>query len=150
MIGPGGLLLVVPHLFADPVSLLLVGLQKSRELNWDVKNIFAGSHTDHRWRCSNIISKNNITNNIISKNSIIVSNIIITINENNIHIIIIIIIINQKTPRTTSSTTTSWSSTTTFMMWTKSSFSLSLPAHFKIRMLPTHVHAPHFFKSTAK
>ncbi len=29
MIGPGGLLLVVPHLFAVPVSVLLVGLQKS-------------------------------------------------------------------------------------------------------------------------
>jgi hypothetical protein len=28
MIGPGGLLLVVPHLFAVPVSVLLVGLQK--------------------------------------------------------------------------------------------------------------------------
>ncbi len=29
MIGPGGLLLVVPHLFAFPVLVLLVGLQKS-------------------------------------------------------------------------------------------------------------------------
>jgi hypothetical protein len=63
-------------------------------------------------------------NNIITKNSIIV-------------------IINQKTPRTTSSTTT-------FMTRTKSSFSLSLPAHFKIRMLPTHVHGLHSFKSTTK
>jgi hypothetical protein len=52
MIGPGGLLLVVPHLFALPVSVLLVGLQKSTELNLDVKNIFSGSHTQHRWRCS--------------------------------------------------------------------------------------------------
>jgi hypothetical protein len=76
---------------------------------------------------NNIITNNedinNITN-IISKNSIIV-------------------IINQKTPRTTSSTTT-------FMTRTKSSFSLSLPAHFKIRMLPTHVHGLHSFKSTTK
>jgi hypothetical protein len=30
MIGPGGLLLVVPHLFAVPVSVLWVGLQKSK------------------------------------------------------------------------------------------------------------------------
>jgi hypothetical protein len=29
MIGPGGLLLLVPHLFAVPVSVLWVGLQKS-------------------------------------------------------------------------------------------------------------------------
>jgi hypothetical protein len=36
------------------------------------------------------------------------------------------------------------------MTRTKSSFSLSLPAHFKIHMLPTYVHAPHSFKSTAK
>jgi hypothetical protein len=26
MIGPGGLVLVVPHVYADPVSVLLVGL----------------------------------------------------------------------------------------------------------------------------
>ncbi len=42
MIGPCGLLLVVSHLFAIPVSVLLVGLQKSTQLNLDVKNIFAG------------------------------------------------------------------------------------------------------------
>jgi hypothetical protein len=28
MIGPGGLLIVVPHVYAIPVSVLLVGLQK--------------------------------------------------------------------------------------------------------------------------
>jgi hypothetical protein len=44
MIGPGGLVLVVPHLFAVPISVLWVGLQKSKYLNLDVKNIFAGSH----------------------------------------------------------------------------------------------------------
>jgi hypothetical protein len=38
MIGPGGLLLVVPHLFAVLVSVLLVGLQASVQLNLDVKN----------------------------------------------------------------------------------------------------------------
>jgi hypothetical protein len=48
MIGPGGLLLVVPHLFVVPVWVLSVGLQKSTELNLDVKNIFAGSHNEHR------------------------------------------------------------------------------------------------------
>jgi len=31
LIGPGGLLLVVPHLFAVAVSVLRVGLQKSTE-----------------------------------------------------------------------------------------------------------------------
>ncbi len=52
MIGPGGLLLVVTHLFAVPVSVPCVGLQKSTWLNLDPKNIFAGSHTEPRWRCS--------------------------------------------------------------------------------------------------
>lgn len=28
------------------------GVVKSRELNLNVKNIFAGSHTEHHWRCS--------------------------------------------------------------------------------------------------
>ncbi len=46
MIGPGGLLLVISHIFAVPVSVLWVGLQQSSQLNLDVKNIFAGSHTD--------------------------------------------------------------------------------------------------------
>jgi len=46
MIRPGGLLLVVSHLFLVPVSVLWVGLQKSTQLNLDVKNISAGSHTD--------------------------------------------------------------------------------------------------------
>jgi hypothetical protein len=54
MIGPGGLLLVVPHLV---VSVSWAGLQESKkELNLDVKNIFAGSHTEHRWRCIIIVS----------------------------------------------------------------------------------------------
>jgi len=35
MIRPGGLLLVFPHLFAVPVSVLLVGLQKSALQNFD-------------------------------------------------------------------------------------------------------------------
>jgi len=46
MIRPGGLQLVVP------VSVLWMGLQQSTELNLDVKHIFAGSHTEHRWRSS--------------------------------------------------------------------------------------------------
>jgi len=52
MIGPGGLLLVVSHLFAVLVSVSWMGLQKSKYGNLDVKNIFAGSRTKHRWRCS--------------------------------------------------------------------------------------------------
>ncbi len=42
MIHPGGLLLVVPHLFAVPVLVLQVGLLKSTELYLDVKNISHG------------------------------------------------------------------------------------------------------------
>jgi hypothetical protein len=48
MIGPSGLLLVVPHLFAVPIS-VSCGLQNSTELNLDVKNILAGSYTEHSW-----------------------------------------------------------------------------------------------------
>jgi hypothetical protein len=36
MIGPDGLLLVVPHLIAVLALVLLVGLEKSKELNLDV------------------------------------------------------------------------------------------------------------------
>jgi hypothetical protein len=44
MIGPCSLLLVVSHLlFAAAV--LRVGLEKSKELNLDVRNVFAGSDT---------------------------------------------------------------------------------------------------------
>ncbi len=52
MIGPAGLLLVVPQLFAIPVSVLWVGFLNSVKLNLDVKNFFAGLHTEHLWRCS--------------------------------------------------------------------------------------------------
>ncbi len=41
-----------PPQFSVPVSVLWVGLQKSTQLNLDVKDIFSGSHTEHRWRCS--------------------------------------------------------------------------------------------------
>jgi hypothetical protein len=51
MIRPAGLLLVIPHLFAVPVSVLQVGLLKSTELYLDVKNILQ-SHSKHHWRCS--------------------------------------------------------------------------------------------------
>jgi len=52
MIGPGGLLLVNPHLFVVPVSVTWVGVTKEYNLNLDVKNILAGSHAEHSWRCS--------------------------------------------------------------------------------------------------
>jgi len=57
MIGPRVLLLVIHHLFAVPVSNLLSqvtkkGNKKSKQLNSDVKIIFAKSHTEHCWRCS--------------------------------------------------------------------------------------------------
>ncbi len=50
-IGPGGLVLVVSHLFAVP-DLLWIGLEKSNELNLDLKNILAASHTKESRRCS--------------------------------------------------------------------------------------------------
>jgi hypothetical protein len=53
MIGPGGLLLVVPHLFAVPVSVYGRGCKKANNLNLDVKNIIAGLHIEHCWRSSN-------------------------------------------------------------------------------------------------
>jgi hypothetical protein len=46
MVGPGGLLLVLHHLFAVAVSVVWAGLQKSKQLNLDMKKIFAGSHTE--------------------------------------------------------------------------------------------------------
>jgi hypothetical protein len=50
MIGPGGLLIrTSSHLRAIPFPGLWVGLQRSKELNLDVINIFSGSHTEHRW-----------------------------------------------------------------------------------------------------
>jgi hypothetical protein len=52
MIAPGGLLLVVPHLFAIVVQVSWVWLQGSKWLNLDVKNNFAGSHNEHSWRSS--------------------------------------------------------------------------------------------------
>jgi len=49
MIGPSGLLLVVPHMSAASVSVLCVGsAKKLNNLNLDVENIFAGSRTQHR------------------------------------------------------------------------------------------------------
>jgi hypothetical protein len=41
LIGPGGLLLGVSQLFAVPVLVLWVELEKSKLLNMDVRNIFA-------------------------------------------------------------------------------------------------------------
>ncbi len=52
MIGPGGLVLVVSSLYAVPVLVLWVGLEKSKYLILDARNIFAESHTEHCWRCS--------------------------------------------------------------------------------------------------
>jgi len=50
MISPGGLLLVVSYLFSNLSSSFMGGVgKKSEELNLDVRNILAGSHTKHRW-----------------------------------------------------------------------------------------------------
>jgi hypothetical protein len=42
MIGPDGLLIVVSHLFAVPILVLSMGLEKGKQLNLDVRNILAG------------------------------------------------------------------------------------------------------------
>jgi hypothetical protein len=46
MVGLGGLLVLVftHHLCAAPVLVLWVELEKSKKLNLNVRNIFAGSH----------------------------------------------------------------------------------------------------------
>jgi hypothetical protein len=36
MIGPGGLLLVIPHVYVVPASILLVWLSKNTQLNLDI------------------------------------------------------------------------------------------------------------------
>jgi hypothetical protein len=50
IIGLGGLILVVSHPFA--VLILWMVLEKSKQLNLDVRNIFGGSHTKDCWGCS--------------------------------------------------------------------------------------------------
>jgi hypothetical protein len=53
MIGPGGLLLVLPQLLAGPGFSFIGGVaKKSKKVNLDVKNIFAWLHTEHHWGCS--------------------------------------------------------------------------------------------------
>jgi hypothetical protein len=51
MIRPGGLLLIVPHLFAFSV-IGGVAKKKSKSLNLNVNFSFSGSHIKHHWRCS--------------------------------------------------------------------------------------------------
>jgi hypothetical protein len=53
MIGAGGLLLVVSHLFAVPVFILWVGLEKSIKLKLGCEKYFVGSDTEHCSSCSN-------------------------------------------------------------------------------------------------
>jgi hypothetical protein len=54
MIGPGGLSLVTPDLFAVPILALWVRLEYSKEtsLHLDVRQMFAGWPTEYHWRCS--------------------------------------------------------------------------------------------------
>jgi hypothetical protein len=58
MIGPGGFAISSSHLFVVPILVLWVGLEKSKKLNFDVRNIFVGSYTEPRWGCSNFTSRN--------------------------------------------------------------------------------------------
>jgi len=46
MIGPGGLLLVVPHIFAVLVSVLWVGFLKKHLTKLECENEFTRSHTE--------------------------------------------------------------------------------------------------------
>jgi hypothetical protein len=59
MISPGGLLLVVPHLFAVPVSVFMRGVENKYITKLGFEKYLAGSssssHTEHRWRCSNML-----------------------------------------------------------------------------------------------
>jgi hypothetical protein len=50
LIGPGEFLLLVSHLFAVPVLDFMGGVGKSEKVNLDVRDIFAGLHTEHHWR----------------------------------------------------------------------------------------------------
>jgi hypothetical protein len=52
LIGPSGLLLVVSHLPAVPSFSFIGGVgRKLATETFDVRNIFAGSHTQSCWRC---------------------------------------------------------------------------------------------------
>jgi hypothetical protein len=50
---PGGLLLVVSHLFALPVSVLWVGFEKKQITELGCEKYFAGSHNEDSWRWLN-------------------------------------------------------------------------------------------------
>jgi hypothetical protein len=52
LIGQGEFLLLVSHLFAVPVLDFMGGVGKSKKVNLDVRDIFAGLHTEHHRRCS--------------------------------------------------------------------------------------------------
>jgi len=52
MIGPGGFLLIVPHPFPVPVSVLLVVLQKEYITKLGCEKYFRRSHTEQRCRRS--------------------------------------------------------------------------------------------------
>jgi hypothetical protein len=52
MVVPDGLLLVVFHLFAVPVLILWAELGKKKKLYLNVRNVFAGSHTEYCWSSS--------------------------------------------------------------------------------------------------
>jgi hypothetical protein len=52
LIGPDGLLLVLSDQCAVPALLLWVELEKGKKQNLNVRNISAGSHTEHRPSCS--------------------------------------------------------------------------------------------------
>ncbi len=56
MIGLGRLLLVVPTYLQlqSPGFSFMGGVEKRKSLNLDVRNNFAGSHTEHHWSWSNL------------------------------------------------------------------------------------------------
>jgi hypothetical protein len=56
-IGPGGLLLVVPPPICCPSVSFMGGVAKEYVTKLGCENIFSGSHTEQRERCSKAISK---------------------------------------------------------------------------------------------
>ncbi len=44
-----------PHVYADPFTVVLVGLPKQIQLNLDILFYYPEWHTEHRWRCSKLM-----------------------------------------------------------------------------------------------
>lgn len=54
IMGVHGLLLVLPHLFVVPISILWVELPQKEKKNLDVKIFFVRPYIEHCWKCFNM------------------------------------------------------------------------------------------------